>query len=199
MPGMILAIIRLVERWSRIILATGVCAALGCGDGQSARPAAPANSERRAEAIAAVFEERDAAGRLLWSLAADTVIELTPDDFRCTTLRLEIHDPAGIPSRHLPAAVGAGTLVEAASGRLRRDSVALHAEIEGGFTFTLADGWHGRGESLTWDGALLRSPTRIELTRTGARITGERAVIDPRRRRIALHRVSGAVDGLALE
>lgn len=156
---------------------------------------------RRAEVIDAVFDERDTAGRRLWTLAADTVVETTPDDYRCTTVRIEILDPEGaaVASRRLLVAVGEGTRIEAASGRLRRESDALRAEIEGGFTLTLADGWTARGEALTWDGVLLRSPARIEMTRGATRITGERAVIDPRRRRITLQSASGALHGLALE
>lgn len=179
--------------------------------GFSAEPPAAAPAPVRTEAREVTLEEHDTSGRLLWSVRSSTVTEESAQ-YDCDSITLIVSDPAADPATlqngnapHSEDAslawrvkLGTGLEANAAKGRIERETSPTTVHLNEGFALRLGTGWEARGASMTWDGAKVVADGAFRLDRPGVSITADRAVIVPSTNRIALDRVKGVVDGIAL-
>lgn len=162
-------------------------------------PPPPTAEPVRTEAREVTLEEHDTSGRLLWSVRSHAVSEQSAR-YDCDSIALTVNDPSAdtFIESDWRAKLGTSLEASAAKGRIERETEATVVYLNEGFTMRLGTGWEARGATMKWDGARVVADGTVHLEKAGVSIRADRAVITPSLNRIALERVKGVVEGVAL-
>lgn len=142
-----------------------------------------------ARSTGATFNEVDTAGRTLWILVADEVVQ-RDNEMHGDSLQLQIFDPLSEDTR-------AG-LATAKTGMLRRVEDKNFIELSDGYVFESTEGWTAKGNSLMWNGRQMTTSEPITIRRGSSQLKGSAAEISPDENRFILQNASGTIENLKL-
>lgn len=167
-----------------------VATALGVGCGDSSKKTVPAPSSPVTKALDAAFEERNADGTLIWRVTAESLVQES-NVILCKKVFLK-----AIGSKER-----GGMEASASTGLIMPDQgvdSGAAVRLDGGFNIVTDDGWNVQGPSALWNGQVVTAPGALVISRPGAIMHGQNAMIDPHRNVIRMKKVHGMIEGVEL-